>query len=66
MDSSVFAAALARLPVQSEEEIKEEKHIGIKGEYIPKGKLATAGMIKLLGYRLKKKGWKVRQQVEGA
>ena len=66
MDSSVFAAALARLPTQSAEEIKEEKHIEKAKEYIPSGRPATPGMIKLLGYRAKKKGWKVRQQIEGA
>ena len=66
MDSSVFAAALVRLPVQPAEEIKEEKHVEKAKEYVPSGRPATPGMIKLLGYRVMKKGWKVRQQIEGA
>ena len=66
MDSSVFAAALARLPVQPAEEIKEEKHVEKSKEYVPSGRPATPGMIKLLGYRLKKKGWKVTNAIGGA
>jgi hypothetical protein len=69
MNGELFAAALAALPLKSADEMIAEKshthtvksrQIG-KTDYVPTGRPATSGMLKLLAYRLTKKGYHVKQ-----